>query len=105
MNARGVVHLCSSLAHAGLAMAACARAMTSRDLCVVIDDARGVARARALGNGAPMRRFVERSVLRGSMIRRARASSPINVRPLGTYATADGTNSATVRAVGEAVAW
>lgn len=49
MNARGVVHLCSSLAHAGLAMAACARAMTSRDLCVVIDDARGVARARALG--------------------------------------------------------
>lgn len=49
MNARGVIHLCSSRAHADLAMLACARAMTSRDLCVVVDDCRGSARARHLG--------------------------------------------------------
>lgn len=49
MNAPGAIHLCSGRTHADLALLACARAMTPRDLCIVIDDARGAARARVLG--------------------------------------------------------
>lgn len=49
MSARGMIHLCSGRAHADLALLACASAMTSRDLCIVIDESKGVSRARTLG--------------------------------------------------------
>lgn len=43
------IHLCSSRAHAGLALLACAGATRPHDACILVDDSRGIARAKALG--------------------------------------------------------